>query len=229
MGGYNEDTTYFGGYDEHASGAEISFEEHCADGAINVTHKRAISFIHTVQQQFTSNRKTYNQFMNILVMHNNEKKTAYWAIGGANKVGLLKKLDEVPDKMILLFADHANLLRGFMMFTPNNNVHMAAKIDVAVKNAEDKARERVRELQQATAQQAAAQEEEVEKRTRKRRTDLKDFPSKSARKRAKKKASEPAAAAAEAEVAEIAAAPAAEAVVAAMRGGERTATTKGGG
>jgi len=73
MGGYNEDTTGFGGYDENALGAEISFEEHCADGAIHVTHKRAISFIRTVQQR--SNQETYNQFMNTLVMHNKEKNS----------------------------------------------------------------------------------------------------------------------------------------------------------
>jgi hypothetical protein len=73
MGGYNEDTTGFGGYDENALGAAISFEEHCADGAIHVTHKRAISFIRTVQQR--SNQETYNQFMNTLVMHNKEKNS----------------------------------------------------------------------------------------------------------------------------------------------------------
>ena len=73
MGGYNEDATDFGGYDENASGAEIFFEEHCVDGAVHVTHQRAISFIHTVQQQ--SNQETYNQFMNILVMHNKEKNS----------------------------------------------------------------------------------------------------------------------------------------------------------
>ncbi len=42
------------------------------------------------------------------------------------------------------------------------NVDLMAKIDEAVKNAEDKASARARELQQATAQQAVAQEEKGE-------------------------------------------------------------------
>jgi hypothetical protein len=58
--------------------------------------------------------------------------------------------------VIRLFADQADLLRGFIEYLPTcvEDVGLAGKIDDVVKKAEDKAR--VRDLQQATAQQAAA-------------------------------------------------------------------------
>ncbi len=63
--------------------------------------------------------------------------------------------------VIHLFADHADLLRGFIEYLPTcvEDVGLAEKIDDGVKKAEDKAR--ARDLQQATAQQAAARGEKV--------------------------------------------------------------------
>ena len=63
--------------------------------------------------------------------------------------------------MVRLFADHANLLRGFMQYLPTRVQHfgLAEKLDDTVKKAKDKAR--ARDLQQAMAQQAAAREEKV--------------------------------------------------------------------
>ena len=65
------------------------------------------------------------------------------------------------DKVVRLFADHANLLRGFMQYLPTRVQHvgLAEKLDDTVKKAKDKAR--ARDLQQAMAQQAAAREEKV--------------------------------------------------------------------
>ena len=75
-----------------------------------------------------------------------------------------------------------------------------AKIDEGVKNTEDKASARVRELQQAMAQLAVAQDEKGEEGgKKKRRQNLKGFASKSARRRVKRKIRE------EAEAAEAAA------------------------
>ena len=98
------------------------------------------------------------------------------------------KMIEILGKAILLFADHKDLLRGFMVFIPKENVDLMAKIDKAVKNAKDKASARARELQQATAQQAVAKEEKGEEGgKKKRRQNLKGYASKSARRRVKRK------------------------------------------
>ena len=77
-----------------------------------------------------------------------------------------------------------------MVFIPKENVDLMvmAKIDEVVKNTEDKASARVRELQQATAQQAVAQDEKGEEGgKKKRRQNLKGFASKSTRRRVKRK------------------------------------------
>ena len=78
-----------------------------------------------------------------------------------NEAGQYSWLSEVVDTVIRLFADHPNLLRGFIEYLPTcvEDIGLAKKIDDAVKKAEDKAR--ARDLQQATAQQAAAWGEKV--------------------------------------------------------------------
>jgi hypothetical protein len=43
------------------------------------------------------------------------------------------------NKVILLFVDHANLLREFIQFLPND-VQAKAQLDLVVKKAKDRAR-----------------------------------------------------------------------------------------
>ena len=63
----------------------------------------------TVKQQFiTSNPETYHEFiefMNRYVHKRNEAGQHFW-------------LSEVVDTVIRLFADHTNLLRGFIEYLP---------------------------------------------------------------------------------------------------------------
>ena len=100
-----------------------------------VEFDHAINYVTTIKKRFASHPEIYRKFLEILHTYQKEQR------------GIKEVLDEVS----LLFADHADLLKEFTYFLPDQvQAQAKAQLDVAAQKAEERARAR-EEAAKATA------------------------------------------------------------------------------
>lgn len=101
----------------------------------------AINYVTTIKKRFAAHPEIYRKFLEILHTYQKEQR------------GIKEVLDEVS----LLFADHADLLKEFTYFLPDQvQAQAKAQLDVAAKKAEERAA--AREAAALAASRAASQQ-----------------------------------------------------------------------
>ena len=89
-----------------------------------VEFDHAINYVTTIKKRFAAHPEIYRKFLEILHTYQKEQR------------GIKEVLDEVS----LLFADHADLLKEFTYFLPDQvQAQAKAQLDVAAKKAEERA------------------------------------------------------------------------------------------
>lgn len=100
---------------------------------LSVEFNEALNYVTTIKRRFANDPKIYREFLE--VVHTYQKE----------------RIKEVLDEVSVLFADHADLLRGFAYFLPDAVQGPAkARLDDAARKAEDRARE-IQQRQAAAA------------------------------------------------------------------------------